>query len=360
MNATINTEMLILGRELRGLTQTELSKITTIKQAHISRYEAGLRTVPDKDVTTIAEALNLPTSFFYRFGQRYGVEASELYHRKRQAASIADLKRLDAQINRVRLDVQLLSESVDVDSPYSIPFQEVNDEWDTERIASRVRAAFKLPSGPVKHLIKTLESAGCIIVFYAFNTDKVDALVQWVKPGVPIILVNDALPADRLRFTLAHELGHMVMHRNPEGDDIEAQANDFASAFLMPADDIVSQFQPISLPHLAQLKLYWKVSIQAMIVRSFKLRIITERQYRSLNEQISKLGYRKHEPNQFPSEEPELLKRMLNVFIGDFDYTLAELGQLLHMPIDELQQIYFNIKEDYQIISRSSTKRRII
>jgi Zn-dependent peptidase ImmA (M78 family) len=126
---------------------------------------------------------------------------------------------------------------------------------------------------------------------------------------------------DRLRYTIAHEIGHLVMHQARQGTrlELESQANQFAAEFLMPEAAIRSELvQPVTLTSLSKLKLRWGVSIQALIKRAHDLTIITPRQYRYLNEHVSILGWKTEEPKELeiPLERPRALKQIAELLYG--------------------------------------------
>ncbi|MEN9937938.1 MAG: hypothetical protein RLZZ387_4517, partial [Chloroflexota bacterium] len=294
---TVNSAMLILARESREWTQTQLAGAVGVSQAVISRYETETRTINSDHLQRIADALHYPVDFFYRSGERFGLGSSGLYHRKRKTLPDRKLDSFIARVNIFRINVTDLMRSMDFEHPRVFPSLDPDDfSGDIESIAEAVRAAWKLPSGPVADLVGAIEDAGGIVHYTFYGTQKIDALVQWIKPSPPVFLLNGDFPGDRLRFTLAHEIGHLVMHDVPTVD-IELQADAFASALLMPRRDILPELTPVTLAHLAQLKQRWRVSIAALIRRARDLEVITERQYRSLNEEMSRLGYRTEEPN---------------------------------------------------------------
>jgi hypothetical protein len=104
-----------------------------------------------------------------------------------------------------------------------------------------------VPSGPISNMVSLLEAVGVIVVNRTLFTDAQDAVSTWPRDGLgpPLMLVNLGLAPDRERFTMAHELGHLIMHALPE-DDQETQADRFASEFLAPADEIAPQLAVLS------------------------------------------------------------------------------------------------------------------
>lgn len=356
-----NPDMLVLAREVRGLTQSQLARATAIDQGLVSRYESGVRPITEKDLSSIASELEFPEAFFFREGRRLGLGSNGLYHRKRQSMPTGQLRELHARVNLLRLDVERLLQGADFEVPYEIPEYPVNKfDKDVEQIAAMVRAAWKLPHGPIPNVVEVIENAGGIIYPCNFGTRKTDAIVQSVPNFPPVFLVNEEIPGDRLRHSLAHELGHLVMHDIPN-ESMEGEADGFAAAFLMPASDIELDLEPVDLPHLAQIKPYWKVSIQALIRRARDLGKISERQYRSLFEQLSKLGYRTNEPNPIPLEEPTLLKEILDVYTHDYGYTIVELAKLLSIDEEEVVSVYLRSRRNHKLRvvsgARPSTRR---
>jgi Zn-dependent peptidase ImmA (M78 family)/plasmid maintenance system antidote protein VapI len=341
MGSSVNPEMIVLARESRGLTQIDLAEMVSLAQGEISRYENGTRNISDEHLQRIANVLGYPVAFFYHSGQRYGLGSSGLHHRKRKTLPARTLDLFIAKINILRFVLDRLMDSVEIEHVQKFPQYDVDEfRGDIEHIAELVRAAWKLPSGPIVDFIGVLEQAGAIVHRINFETQKIDALVQWVPPNPPIILINETSPGDRLRFTLAHELGHLIMHDTPR-ENMEEEADRFAAAFLMPARDTLPYFGHVTLQRLAQLKPYWRVSIAALIRRARDLDAISDRQYRSLNEEMSKLGYRIHEPVPIPIEKPTLYKEIIDAYLGELNFSVAEIAELVALDEQDFRQQYF-------------------
>jgi Zn-dependent peptidase ImmA (M78 family) len=233
----------------------------------------------------------------------------------------------------------------------------------TEEIARLVREAWMLPKGPVPNMVELLESNGGIVIPCDFGTDLIDALSQRIE-GLPILFfVNVAAPADRLRHTLAHELGHMVLHTVTvkSDEEMENEADAFAGAFLLPADEIRPQLRRFDLRQLANLKLHWKVSMAALAMRADQLKLITPYQSKMFWIEMSKLGYRKREPNEPPKETPSLLRQMISFHTKKLGYSLSEMAKLLHLRAAEFQEMYrAEIVGEFAISSGERTHLRLI
>jgi len=342
MNTQANPEMLILARQIRGMTQKKLAEISGVDQGTISKYEGGIKPMLEHDLKAIAKSLGFPAEFFYRPGNRIGPESGEIFHRKQRSLPAEQLSLIHAQLDMLRLNVENLLEEVNLDSPFKIPCYNVREfNGDIEAIAEIVRAAWKIPPGPISNLMKVLEDASCIIHTCDFGTNQIDETVQWIEPLPPVILVNSRAPGDRLRFTLAHSLGHLVLHHDSlPYSEMENEADQFAAAFLMPARDIEPELDPVTIEHMLQLKPTWKVSIQALIHRARDIGKIDDRRYTSLFQMLSRAGYRRIEPFPLPREAPTLFKRLIDHYQKRRGHSPKDIARLLAISEDDFGDWY--------------------
>ena len=313
MSEKVNHHMVTLARDARAVTQEELAFRLRAGQGTLSKYETGVLDVPDDFVLPLARELRYPKEFFYQAGQPYGFPP--FHYRKRKKLSAKALSRIVAEMNIRRMHIQKLARSCDIASNRFIPEIDM-DEFqgrsrrrpDMEDIARSIREMWMLPRGPVPNMMELLEENGGIVVPCDFQTDLIDAMSQRID-GMPVLLfVNINSPADRVRYTLAHELGHMLLHTLSvkDDDEMEDEADHFAGAFLLPADELKVQLRRFDLRHLANMKGYWKVSMQAIAYRADRLRLITPYQNKMFWIEMRTFGYRA-EPNEPPKEHPSLL-----------------------------------------------------
>ena len=145
-----------------------------------------------------------------------------------------------------------------------------------------------------------------------------------------------------LTILLAHELGHLVMHNPLRGElaTIEQQANSFAAELLLPEAAMRRVITPpVSILSLSRLKPIWKVAIQALIRRAHDLRIITQRQYTYLFEQIGVRGWRIEEPNfNLVAEKPRALRKMAEMLYGA-PINYGQLARDLSLPISWIKSL---------------------
>lgn len=212
-------------------------------------------------------------------------------------------------------------------------------------VARAVRAFWQLPMGPVQNLSTSIEQAGGIVIPFDFGTRSIDAISQ-MPPGMPpLFFINTDSPGDRLRLTLAHEIGHMIMHVDNPGPEMELQANRFAAELLMPEREIRGQLQNPTLPKLTELKSLWKVSMAALLKRATDLRTITNRHSRTMWMRLSAAGYRTQEPPEtaVPREEPRLYFDIIDIYKNEFGHSTPELARVLRLREHEVRQVYMGV-----------------
>ena len=133
-----------------------------------------------------------------------------------------------------------------------------------------------MPRGPISNLVEIIKTAGGIVNLVRFGTHLLDGLSFRGEGLPPLFFMNKDVPGDRFRFSLAHGVGHMVMHAVPDEDaKMEDEAHRFAAAFLMPATDIKPYLVGAKISTLGRVKAYWKVSIKALIKRAYELKLVT-------------------------------------------------------------------------------------
>jgi Zn-dependent peptidase ImmA (M78 family)/transcriptional regulator with XRE-family HTH domain len=343
MPSSPNPQMLTLAREARGLTRVDLHKLTGVAQSTISKIETEVRAFSDSDVAVFAEALGYPPAFFYRSEAQYG-QGTVCHHRKRRSTPITTLRQIHASMNIMRMASCDLMRGVEVNAAHSLPRMEVDDYGSVQQIAQLARQTWQLPLGPIKSMTAVIEAAGGVIVPSDFGTDKLDAISQWPAAQPPFFFVSTTAPGDRLRFNLAHELGHMIMHSAPAPNQ-EDEANEFAAEFLMPAHEIGPQLTGLTMAKLADLKRHWKVAMQALIYRAHDLGKITDRQQRSWFMRFNQLGYKKNEPVQTPREEPELLRRVVELHRSEHGYSDEDLSKAVRLSEGEFCTAFGAVKE---------------
>jgi len=296
-------------RLARGLTQSQVATKTGISQALLSKAESGMVTLDDERLALLADALDVPLHALRLTSSHIGAPAY-IFHRKRSTLPVSKANQIRAQLDLAHMQVAAI---LDNDRPPArlqrtrLP----EDGYITpEDIARDLRDELALGDGPIENLVQVLEDAGVAVLRTDLGSTRIDALVSWPPNKWPLVILSSHAPADRQRFTLAHELGHAVMHEVP-AEEQESEADRFASEFLMPAHSIRRDLNEVSIPQLAKLKPKWKVSMAGLLRRARDLGQITESQYKQMNIEFSKAGYRKSEPVEIPAETPSLVRQAI-------------------------------------------------
>jgi len=335
-----NRDMLQLARGARGLTQEEVARASGVTQALISRIENGLDVPSDEVLLSLSRALHFPRAFFFEESRAQGLP--QYHYRKRAKLGARTLQKIEADTNIRRMHVQKLSRSFEIGHRVSAPVIDLDlTELTPQQAAQQLRGYWTIPRGPIDNLTAIVESAGIVIIPLDFGTHLLDAL-SFRIPGVqPHVFMNCNLSGDRYRFTLAHELAHIILHNSPMSDDqMEEEANIFAAEFLMPAIEIRPYLKSPSLGTLGRTKSLWKVSIKSLIFNAYQLKLITPSQYRGLNVNYSKAGYSRGEPFPIGLEKPSLLSEMIAYHIDSLTYSIGEMARLLLLEAEEFQELY--------------------
>lgn len=337
-NKRFRGERLKNARLFRGFTLTELAEKTGLSKQSISQYENGSK--PDiQRVLIMARVLGFPTEYFLQ--EDFCKTMTEVtYFRSMATATKMSRTSQSIKLEYVAKMYEILAQYVTfpkLDIP-KVDFHGSDDEFDDvaqqamrdeiESIALEVRKYWNLEMSPIANLQLTLEENGILVTGFNTNDNRIDAFSQRtvVDDGDVffIAVAQGEKPEGRIIFDMAHELGHILLHPWSESLDLigrdefktrEAQANMFASAFLLPQEpflrDVVAY--PTDINYYLHLKKKWHCSMQAMIYRAHQLRAITDNQYQYMMRQISKKGWRTKEPGDTPYYLNE------NIFQGAID-----------------------------------------
>ncbi|MEG0915581.1 MAG: XRE family transcriptional regulator [Myroides sp.] len=361
MNNTLNIERIKLARESRGYSQSSLAtKMKTASQVLLSKIEKGISNVTDDVLNELCVILNYPKNFFYKNHETYPLK--HFYFRKNLGTSMSKARQLESNINIISGNISDLLDAIEIET--NLPYIDLEKQHLTpEQASERVREYFKLPKGPIKNIIKTIEQHGIIIHLFDFRSDVKISGVSLINPsGIPIMIINKNIPNSRKVFTIAHELGHILMHFKGgiigEDRDIEKEADIFASNFLMPSKEIKQYLFNLTDDKLGDLKRYWGVSIQALLYKAKSLQTISIDQHRRWITKISYYGWRTKEPLEFDLPEPTLLSRMIKMHFNDLEYSKYELANMFGITYEEFEEKYLSIYSDLNIYQNADNKIR--
>lgn len=331
-----------LARARRRMTLTELADLVGSSATRISQFQSGKETPGGEMVSALARALRFPEEFFYQ---------PALEPVDKDAVSFRSLSRLRARDR----DAALASASVArllsrwMEKHYELPMAAIPEMSDAspEHAAEAVRSLWGLGQGPVLDMVQLLEAHGVRVFSLLEDCNEMDAFCMW-DGDVPFVFLNTIKSGERSRFDAAHELGHLVLHRKERlsrNQDAEREANDFASAFLMPRHATMAAVHgPISLATALALKKQWGVSVSAAAVRLFRLGLLSDWNYRLIFQQLGARGWRTKEPDPRQHERSQLLK----IILDDLDRmgsSIKVLADELAVPVAELRLLTFGLAE---------------
>ncbi|MFI8356839.1 helix-turn-helix domain-containing protein [Streptomyces cyaneofuscatus] len=337
----VTPSRITLARKRRGMTLADLSEGARISLQSLSNYETG-RTAPRRaTMGRIAEALDFPEAFFE------GPDLDELpadgiswRARSKTSARKLDAARAAGTLGAVLYDW--------IDRRFRLPATDVPSftKPDPETVAGMVRTRWGLGTAPAPNMVHLIEAHGVRAVSLAPDYAEVDAFAVW-RDGTPFVFLSTMKTVERGRFDAAHELGHLVMHgsdRECSGPEAERQANDFASAFLMPASSVLGHMpRGAHVDQIIEGRSIWKVSAMALTYRMHDLGLLTDWQYRSVCTELSKRGYRTDEPQGMKKRETSQILTKVFQALWANGVRPAAVASELGMSSEEMSKMLFGL-----------------
>lgn len=343
------------ARLLRQKTQKEAAEAIGISQGKLSKAEQGIQELTNDCLQKLAEFYDVPLSYFNQDWDNETTCETLLFRRKVTVpAKIIDSVLEDVRRRKTAID--RLMGSFDVPE-YDLGSFKIEGIDEIKNVAMMVRMKMRCINGPLTDLAKRIENHGIIIQMFDFGTDRMDAISTITLHGRKIIFLNNRMPNDRIKFSLAHELGHIVMHLDDFNNilsnkerDVENEADEFASQLLLPEDEIRNQLRYLTVIRLQTLKQRWNVSMRALVKRAFDLNTITQEQYRNFQIIFSKKGYNRKEPIDLPSENITVLENAIKLYQSELNYSDDDVMKILYLNKDDYYE-WFNIKRKPFVIS---------
>jgi len=324
---------------------TRLAQLLGVELRSVSAYEKGEFLPSGGTLENISKLLDFPISFFSQ---------DDLEEISPDTASFRAMSKMSAS----KRDIALYSGSIAlllnkaIESRFHLPEIDLPDlsrEPAPEAAAESLRRHWGLGELPIKNIIHLLEAKGVRIFSLCVDAVEVDAFSLW-RESQPFVFLNTMKSGERMRFDCAHELGHLAIHHHGAGQgaingsqELEKEANEFASAFLMPRNSVLA-YAPkfVTVDKLVQLKKIWGVSVAALAYRMHRLEIISDWHYRELFKHLAKLGYRKKEPETMPHETSQVLQKVF-VTLRNEGSGKSEIASEIHVNREEVDQLVFGL-----------------
>jgi len=348
METRFNYQMLELARSSRGITQKELAALINRTQAAVSQWEHNLREPNEEDISTLSTVLNYPISFFYQEDIDAYLPPVQGHYRKKAALKAVSRTQLEAHFRLLGGWVNKLQDVIEPEDGIAKPdfLDDALTDTSPEDLARQLRAKWRIPNGPIRSLTTLLENHKIVVAKTWMANENVDGYSFFTRSGMPVIYVNKDVAMDRLRFNIAHELGHLVMHSDCLPDaERENEAHRFAAEFLMPRFDIEDRLRGLRFESLLPLKAKWGCSMASLLYRAKQLKLVNDDRYRSLVIELS--PYRKKEPVDVAKhgfvEHPQLLGEMVRYHMEEMEMTTTQLKGMLHLNDLDFSQLMLSI-----------------
>jgi len=333
------------ARKAAGLSLRDLAGSIGVSQTTINKYEKGTSVPSSGQLIKLSKALGVRTEYFLR---PVNVQLSGVEYRKRSTVSKKDLARVEADVlDQAERWTSLLSQYPrkpvqDFALVAKLP-AEVTDLEQIEAVAEAVRDAWELGLNPIPDMIDVLEANGVLVIVTDVDVSgKVDGLAASVN-GTPVIVISKNWPGDRQRFTLAHELGHLLMRdRLAASLDEEKACDRFAGAFLLPLKSVIQHLgehrNRLEPRELYMLKHEFGISMMGILIRASQCGIINDAVRKSLFIQFSSRGWRSCEPGEpYPSESTYLYRQLVYRALAEDYLGESKAAELLCMSTSALR-----------------------
>lgn len=369
-------EKLKTARILAGYTLSELADILGITKQALSQYENN-DTEPKFDIyLKLLKTLQCKNEFLTT-PYTFSFETQNTFFRASAAADAIEKRNQEVKTDLVLYLYEFLCEYLELPK---LNLPDLDNDLSIEEKSNQLRNYWKISNKPIKNIINVLEHNGIIVSsfnpLYGRLNYKIDGYTQQVRiknNKLFCVIVEDYKESwARKNFSLAHELGHIILHNSynyselskSEQNQLENEANLFASAFLLPKDEFIEDMKSVkSLNDFVRLKQKWFVSIGAMLIRAKQLGIITNDEYLKYIKNYSYHRYRKNEPldNVIQIYKPSLFKFSLEMLfengytVEEFEQDLSERG--LGLPLNQIEEL---LCLDEGFFDKYNNKRPII
>ena len=332
-------ERLTEARAARRIaSMTALARLLSASPSTVTRWEDGSSAPDGEALTRLSNELRVRREFFLR--PTFNTNRP-MFKRSLSTTLVRDIDYQKSQMKWMHEISSIALHYVDfpkVDIPDILngaTYKQLRDE-DIEKVALDLRKYWNIGEGPCTDIVALMERVGCIVSAIEMGTSKLDGLCSWssAEDRPHVLLATDKMSYTRRQMDAAHELAHIVLHRDVSEDElkknhslIESQAFRLANAFLLPSTTYPYEVSLASLAKLVALKERWRVSIKAQIKRLRDLKIIPEDHATYLYKLYSTKGWSREEPfdREWNVPNPHTLSDAMNLIVESGVRTKADL-----------------------------------
>jgi len=341
----LKSARLLAGISLREL-QTRLGGL--VSHNAISKYEQGLMVPDNATIIKLSQVLGVQPGYFYTVPR---VSLGKIDFRKKSNLTQTEISRINEK-TRLRVERYLeVEELLNISSKFINPIIKkiVRSADKAEQMAEIVRAEWGLGTSPISNVIETLEEKE-VKVIEVDAPQKFDGLSTYVDGNIPVTVVNQNFQTERKRFTVLHELGHLLMNIPPtESKNIESYCHRFAAAFLFPASEVFQTLgkkrKAIAMGELVAIKEEYGISVQAAMRRAYDLDIVSQPTYKSFCVKIAK-NRREEGLGEFKGvEKSQRLSQLVFRLASEKVITLERAASLLDLTLIQFKNLFSNLEE---------------
>jgi Zn-dependent peptidase ImmA (M78 family)/transcriptional regulator with XRE-family HTH domain len=340
---SFDARRLTTARWAAGLTKRDLADKVGVSPASVTQYEAGRTVPPGTTLASLCLACGVPQGYLLSPPSRRRPDlGARSFFRSLRSTSQRDRDRADAQAEHVFDLVDVLDREVRL-PPVDVPeiALRVGSRGEIEAAAAAVREAWQVPAGPIAHVVRLLEAHGVVVARLPSWTRTMDAFSRRFAERPVVMLWTEKDDKARSRFDAAHELGHLCLHSDAEplSQEQERQANMFASAFLMPAEEIKSDLihrAPTARdwPDILARRARWGVSAKALLYRSRELGALSEAGFRRAMQNYARQGMAARDGSALGEPETPV---MLSRGLAALGISTTELADLALLPLAQVE-----------------------
>ncbi len=351
----MNGDRLRVARQRRAMTKKRLAEMMSVTPRTITGWEADEYPPDERHLRKLSEVLGFPASFF---------ELDDTAKTMTEAVSFRSLtKKTAGQRDAVVAMCDIARDVANwVDDRFGVPASAIPDLRDEDPVIAAIllRREWGLGNRPIKNMMHLLEAKGVRVFSLAENCREVDACSFW-SDSTPFVMLNTETSNERCRFDMAHELGHLVLHKHaaPNGSAAENEANAFAAEFLMPEASVKAiSLEYWSVRALVEKKRLWNVSALALAYRLHHLGMISDWHFKSLIIELGRRGYRNNEPDGSPKEQSDIFHTVLKV-MRERGINLRFAANEMSIPESELVGLLYGLaKVPIEGFARQATEQR--
>lgn len=333
------------ARKLNGLSMQEVASELNVSKQMISKYEKGFSIPSSSKLIKLSKLFNLKIDYFF---SALKIELGEVNFRKKSTFSMKKQDALKEQI-KIKLENYLyIEDCLSINFSFENPLKglKINHEYDIVNAVKKLRDEWEIGFDPIHNLIQLLEDQKIKIIELADVDEKFDGLASLVDKKYPVIVLNKNFHVERKRFSLLHELGHILLDISEECDMKEEDVcHKFASEFLLPRKTIIEEFggkrKHISLSELISFQEKYGISIKAIVYKLKDVGILTENQHSSFYKRIRYNRSLEREIDQSRFKTPEYsdrFERLVYRALAQENISISKASALLNEKLEVVKE----------------------